>query len=244
MFIQALEKILEGSYEGAPIFEFNLYLRSITGLFGSLLVLAVGVRSAGSITSERERQTLDILLTTPLAASEVVWAKIAGSLYALRGGCALLGFLWLMGTIVGALHPIAVLILIVELMLYSTFAAILGFRFSLTARTTTRAMAATAGVLLFVGCGYLFCCVPVFISVTHNDPLILSCAGCIPMILGVSGFELNYFDHSSSNSDNLMVLTVFLSLLVYLAVSCSLISMVTHDFDLLIGRGGGRKDRG
>jgi ABC-type transport system involved in multi-copper enzyme maturation permease subunit len=45
-----------------------------------LLTLVVGVRASGSITGERERQTWDGLLTTPLATRELVRGKLRGIL--------------------------------------------------------------------------------------------------------------------------------------------------------------------
>ena len=59
---------------------------------GGLLLAAS--RAAGSITSERERDCWTSLLSTPLEPGEIVWAKIAGSVWSLRGVVALLLLIW------------------------------------------------------------------------------------------------------------------------------------------------------
>ena len=38
------------------------------------------VFSAGSVTSERERETLDLLLTTMLSPWQILWAKLISGL--------------------------------------------------------------------------------------------------------------------------------------------------------------------
>jgi ABC-type transport system involved in multi-copper enzyme maturation permease subunit len=50
----------------------------------ALIEWAVGLRAAVTISSERERGTWDALLTSPLGGREIVWAKVWGSLHALR----------------------------------------------------------------------------------------------------------------------------------------------------------------
>ena len=51
---------------------------------GALLMVAA--RAAGSIASERERDCWTSLLSTPLEPGEIIWAKIAGSVWSIRGG--------------------------------------------------------------------------------------------------------------------------------------------------------------
>jgi ABC-type transport system involved in multi-copper enzyme maturation permease subunit len=53
-------------------------------------VLVGPVFSAGSVTSERERQTLELLLTTTLSPGQILFGKLASSL---RVSCVLTGFL-------------------------------------------------------------------------------------------------------------------------------------------------------
>jgi ABC-type transport system involved in multi-copper enzyme maturation permease subunit len=62
-------------------------------IFAALTATAIGcgatvlvaVRAAGSITSERDRECWDSLLTTPLEGWEILRAKIFGSIWATRG---------------------------------------------------------------------------------------------------------------------------------------------------------------
>jgi ABC-type transport system involved in multi-copper enzyme maturation permease subunit len=60
---------------------------AITGsaaIVTALIEWAVGLRAAVTVSSERERGTWDALLTSPLGGREIVWAKLWGSLHALR----------------------------------------------------------------------------------------------------------------------------------------------------------------
>jgi len=45
------------------------------GLLGSF---GIGIRAAGAVSGEREKQTLDNLLTTPLATKRILFAKWLG----------------------------------------------------------------------------------------------------------------------------------------------------------------------
>jgi ABC-type transport system involved in multi-copper enzyme maturation permease subunit len=65
-----------------------------------VLTLAVGVRCSGSITGERERQTWDGLMTSPLTPRELVRGKLRG---VLRGAWPYLIAVWLAGGVTTAL---------------------------------------------------------------------------------------------------------------------------------------------
>jgi ABC-type transport system involved in multi-copper enzyme maturation permease subunit len=60
------------------------FARKANPLMAWVLELAVGLRAASAIASERERNTWDLILTSPLRSKEIMFAKLAGSLYALR----------------------------------------------------------------------------------------------------------------------------------------------------------------
>jgi len=120
---------------------FASYLSSLTGCaVACLLLLAVAVRSANSLSGERNRQTLDGLLTTPLKTSEILLAKWLGSVLTVRLGFVWLGVIWGIGVAAGVWHWLVLPLWALAWFVYAAFLAILGLWFSLTSRTSLRAM--------------------------------------------------------------------------------------------------------
>jgi len=105
-----------------------------------LLQWAVGLRAAVSIASERERGTWDALLMSPLEPGEIVRAKLAGSLHALRWMVGALVLAWTLGTVFGAITPGAYFNWITATALAATLMAAVGVRCSLSLPTATKAM--------------------------------------------------------------------------------------------------------
>ena len=60
-----------------------------------LMLLSVAVRAAGSVSGERDRQTLDSLLTSPLEVTEILWGKWVGAILSPRWIWCWLGLIWL-----------------------------------------------------------------------------------------------------------------------------------------------------
>jgi ABC-type Na+ efflux pump permease subunit len=58
---------------------------SHSSALGWLIQWAMGLCAVASIASERQRGTWDGLLVSPPEGREIVWAKICGGVYALRG---------------------------------------------------------------------------------------------------------------------------------------------------------------
>jgi hypothetical protein len=145
--------------------EMGIWVRIIGTLVSCLLLLGVAVRAATTIAGERDRQTWDSLLTTCLGSDAILGGKWLGSVLSVRWGWAWLGLVWLVGLVTTGLHPAAVPVLLLALGVYAAFVAGVGLWFSMTARTTLRAVIYT---LLTVGgvtvghwlpCG---CCMTVF----------------------------------------------------------------------------------
>jgi ABC-type transport system involved in multi-copper enzyme maturation permease subunit len=143
----------------------NVTVRLMGTALASLMVLGTAVRAAGAISGERDRQTMDALLTTPIENDHIVWAKWWGGVLGVRkAGYCLLG-LWAVGAVTGGLSVAAVPLLLLALFIYLGFAASLGLWFSLRCRTTLRATIWTLVTLLGVSLGpwllTTFCCGPV-----------------------------------------------------------------------------------
>ena len=151
---------------------------------GMLLLLAA--RAAGSIASEKERDTWDSLLSSPLDASEIINAKIQGNLYAVRGGLWVLVLLWGLGAVFKPAFLIGGVFSLAVLMVLALFVTTVGVSFSISARNSIWAMGCTLGTCLFVGVGYLFCCMPLMIgSPSSGTEIVL--APCMPFLLAFPG---------------------------------------------------------
>jgi len=108
-----------------------------------LIQAAVGLRAAVAIASERERNTWDGLLTSPLEGPEIVVGKLWGSLHALRWLLAVALFAWTVAAALGAMPPGYYAFLLTCGVVGSAMMAALGLRCSLSAGTATKAMALT-----------------------------------------------------------------------------------------------------
>jgi ABC-type transport system involved in multi-copper enzyme maturation permease subunit len=142
----------------------NTTVRLMGTALASLMVLGAALRAAGAISGERDRQTMDALLTTPIENASIVWAKWWGSVLGVRKAGYGLLLLWIVGAATGGLSVLALPLLAVALFAYLGFAASLGLGFSLRCRTTLRATTWTVVTLIGVSFGHLllteFCCGP------------------------------------------------------------------------------------
>jgi ABC-type transport system involved in multi-copper enzyme maturation permease subunit len=141
----------------------NEWGRVVGAMVGSVLLLGVGVRAAGGITGERDRQTLDSLLTTPLESSAILYGKLLGSIFSVRRGWLWLGAIYTLTLAAGGLNVAGLIMVVIAWFVFATFVAMLGLWASTTCRTTMRATVWTlvATSLAFGGHWLLwFCCVP------------------------------------------------------------------------------------
>jgi ABC-type transport system involved in multi-copper enzyme maturation permease subunit len=138
-------------------FEMNQYIRFFGTLLCCVLLLAVGVRAAGTVGVERDKQTLDGLLASPLTVGEIIFAKWWGSLVAMRGLIILIGVIWFMGVATGGLQIIAVPLLAFILAVYMIFMASLGSFFAVCTTQTLRAVMGTLMTAMFFGGGPWVC---------------------------------------------------------------------------------------
>ncbi|QDV34126.1 ABC transporter permease [Tautonia plasticadhaerens] len=116
--------------------------------FGVFIQWAVGLRAAVAIAGERDRETWDALLTSPLEGREIVGGKLLGSLHALRWLFLATLFAWSLALGIGAMTPREYLHAIAWTGVISAFMAAVGVRMSLASSTATTAMAMTIGAWL------------------------------------------------------------------------------------------------
>jgi ABC-type transport system involved in multi-copper enzyme maturation permease subunit len=126
-------------------------VRAIVLVASILSLLAIAVRTSASISGERDRQTLDSLLSCPTSTSAILFSKWAGSLLSLRWA----GFLPILVALgcaaaVDAIAFSAIPILIFAWFIYAGLIAMIGLYCSMVCATTQRAtlwaLMATIGV--------------------------------------------------------------------------------------------------
>ncbi len=142
-----------GEYVGVSFYRTESLLRLTIGgysadVIGLLIEWAVGLRAAVAISSERERGTWDALLTSPLEGTEIVRAKLWGSLHALRWLFVAAFVAWSIAAVCGAMPWGDYADSVIGTGIIAAFMAAVGVRTSLSAATATRAMAITLGVWL------------------------------------------------------------------------------------------------
>jgi ABC-type transport system involved in multi-copper enzyme maturation permease subunit len=115
------------------------YARVVGAFVACILLLGVALRASTSISSEREKQTLDGLLTTPLGVGAILGSKWLAAVFTIRWGWIWLLSIWGLGVYSGGLHIASVAYLLLAWLVYSGLLATLGLWFSLTCRSSTRA---------------------------------------------------------------------------------------------------------
>jgi ABC-type Na+ efflux pump permease subunit len=131
----------------------NALARYLGTFVACLLLLGVAVRAAGSISGERERQTLDSLLSSPLSNQDILWGKWLGSITCGRKIWWYLAAVWLAAVFTSGLHPLALPLLVAAYTVYAVFLASLGTWFSLVSRNSLRATVWTVVTVLTCSLG-------------------------------------------------------------------------------------------
>lgn len=150
-----------GAWRGEIDRSMNAWVRSVGTLAGCLMLLGVAIRASSSIGAERDKQTYDALLTSPLDSNSILFAKWLGSILSIRLAWAWVGLIWLLGLVTGGLHFLAVPLLVVAWLVYAGFAAMLGLWFSMSSPTTLRATLWTMTWAVILGGGHMLiwvCC--------------------------------------------------------------------------------------
>jgi ABC-type transport system involved in multi-copper enzyme maturation permease subunit len=134
--------------------QLNHWTRQVGAAVACLMLLAVAVRASTSISGERDRDTLDALLTSPLQSHDILFAKWLGSLLSVRWAWLWLWLIWGLSLLTGALHPLAVPLLIIAWLVYASTLAGIGLWFSTACRTSMRATFWTLTVSVAVSVGH------------------------------------------------------------------------------------------
>ena len=182
--VPAFRELLREGYGIAPAGSarvlFQSYLRIIGTGIALVYLLGVASDAAAGLTSERENETWISLITTPLTGTEIIRAKMLGAIWEIRHTAIILAALWLVGVLVGSVHPVGLLAALFELAAFTWFTAALGTWISLRARHTMQALGRVIASLLLVSGGSLLVTLPILAV----RPLAL--AACGPLLLALT----------------------------------------------------------
>jgi hypothetical protein len=184
--------------------EMNGWCRGVGTLVSCLMFLAVAVRASGTVSGERDRQTLDGLLTSPLDSDNILFAKWLGSVLSVRWAWLWLLVIWTLTIATDGLLPIALPLILVCWLLYAGTFACVGLWYSMVSRTTLRATLWTLLTVVGIGGGHwlltgMCCFMPLSIMARGNDKgveyLAMFQAGQTPpfvlALLSFNGFEFD-----------------------------------------------------
>lgn len=137
----------------SSVHSMNQIVRVLGTALGSLMLLGVALRAAGSVSGEREHTTMPSLLSTRLGEREILAAKWWGGLLSVRKAWWALAGLWIFAVSTGGLHPAAPLLLAVVWIIYAAFLSSLGLYLSLRCRNSMRASIAVIAILTALSAG-------------------------------------------------------------------------------------------
>jgi ABC-type transport system involved in multi-copper enzyme maturation permease subunit len=219
-----------------------------------LLLLSVAVRTSHSVSGERERHTLDELLTTPLETEEILYAKWQANVWGQRGGWFWLAGIYGLGVLTGGLNILSLPFLFVAWFVYACFVATLGLWFSTICRTSLRAAVCTVFTLIGLWGGHWLlwmCCVPL-LYLGGPGPgggeglltLIQFQAGSLtpPVALGVLAFHGREFEAFGSDHNPVAGVFVFaiMGLILWGFVAAAIWNSTVARFNGMYARGPGR----
>lgn len=214
--------------------DYIVYALFITPAMACLGLLLLGARAGASVATEKEQETWLPLISSPLEGSQIVSAKILGTMYSMRQ----LVFLLLIALAPCAIHEPRMVFGIVfslgTLIVLAAFTASLGVMISLRSGSSNRASSWTLGTLVFLGGGYMFCCVPMTFGLGSADEVVMALfmAPCSPFLL-VLPLTASWGD---SNVAEELYASYILGTLGYGVAAAILYSAAHQRFDEFVGR--------
>jgi len=158
----------------------SVFIATISTVLSCLIVLGAAVRASTSISSERDKDTFDFLLTTPLDSDAILWQKFKGNLYCMRWAFYGLLVVWLTGFVFGGLS-LEVVPLMIGVVIYSAAFSLIGLWFSIMCRSGIRATVATVMTSVILSVGHWVPCICVYAGGGRDlKVLVMAQAGITP----------------------------------------------------------------
>jgi ABC-type transport system involved in multi-copper enzyme maturation permease subunit len=145
----------------------NWWGRLVGAMVGTLLLIGVAVRAAGSITGERDKQTFDSLLTSPLDSNNILFGKWVGSVLCMRRGWIWLGAIYFLTFVCGGVNILGLILVAGAWLVFAAVVSLVGLWASTICRSTMRAAVLTLIMTVLGGGGHWIlwmCCMPLFWS--------------------------------------------------------------------------------
>jgi len=185
-------------------------MRFVGTVVACLMLLAVVVRAAGSVRSERERGTFDELLTTRLTNSEILFGKWLGAVLSVRWAWAWLGMIWIACAATGGVLPFVLPLILMSWLTYAVVGAGVGLWFSIGSKTSLRAIVASLATMIFLCGGHwllmgLFCYAPLGVLGIRGEMVEwmanLELGQTPPFVMGLFAYHGHEFENSWSTRD-------------------------------------------
>jgi ABC-type transport system involved in multi-copper enzyme maturation permease subunit len=224
----------------------NIWVRMAGTAVAILLLLAVAVRAATTVSNERDRQTMDSLLTTPLDSTTILFGKWLGSILAVRWGWLWLGLIWGIGLVTTGLHVLAFPLVVASWLVFAAFLSNLGLWFSAVCKTSLRATIWTIMTSLMCFGGHWLCwlcCIPIFIvgsgpGRAFEDVAQFQAFGLTPPVtLGWLAFQGEEFREMGNRNEPIMFIAFSLfGLVIWSAAALGLWGGTCARFRAISGR--------
>ena len=230
---EAINEIYRDGYfgYGSARGDFNVFLRGVSTAVYVLWMLGIASSAASGLSSEREEDQWISLISTPLTGREILRAKMIGPVWGLRLVAFLMFLLWLVGLLVGSIHPFGLAACLVEFAVFTWFLTALGTWFSLRSKNSTRSLASTMALLIFLNGGYLFCCIPF----RPDTPAIA--AGSTPFIFALSLLSVKDFGELSTGyKTGEFIAACILGVIAYGVAAAALTTSLFSSFDIIVDR--------
>ena len=210
----------------------------MTGLLGVGTVVLMGLRAAGLIAYEKERDCWLSLLSTPLGGADIIGAKAIGNFYAYRWMFLPLAIVWALQLTLAPVYLLAIPLHLLAITATGLFATAVGLAFSLKFNSSLKAIGSTMVTLFFVGGGYLMCCcTPYLIAGGDDDIMKIALIGCVPFLQAVpSCFSLRRFLECSSDAAWITFDYMSSGVAVYAIAGMAILSSLVAHFDEMVGR--------
>lgn len=243
-----LIKYHRGTLNLADTRTFLVYLVGIE--FGIIMLIATNT-AATAITKERESNSMDILLTTPLRPVDLVWGKLRGLVsFTLPPICVPIGSLLLFTIadwVARSKEPVVFMELWLELAVlmvaYAAFACMLGLHFSLRIKRTVKAVMVSVGVMTLICLAAFFLAHAVISSLDAAGAFVAAFTplSAVDVLIRPQSLFNNPADLAAS-SRKVRVLAIWgacvAGALVYLVVAGLYKSMV-RNFDMIVRKQSG-----
>ena len=226
----------------------NIWVRVVGSFVACLTLLAVAARASSSISNERDRQTFDALLTTPLDSNSILFAKWIGNLVSIRWAWLWLGAIYALGLCTGGLHPLALPLLLGAWLVYAFVVSGIGLWFSMVSRNSLRATLGTLLGTVGAGVGHWLiwmCCIPLTITMGRHPDIFdwlskFQLGFTPPLCLGYAfSFSFrDFYDRGYGNRDwaQEALLYGLLGVFTWFILGAALAIVTTKRFRALTGR--------